>query len=106
MPPSLRPEHVLASILSATESGILSVSLDGTIQSWGAGAERLYGYTAAEVIGHPLAMLLPIYEIPASEEFLRTAKTGSFAGCENSERLGKHVSKLCARIHPPAVQHW
>src|SRR5260370_37578755 len=43
MPRSLRPEHVLATILSAAEDGLLSFSLDGAIQLWSAGAERLYG---------------------------------------------------------------
>ena len=40
MPPSLRPEHVLATILSSTEDALLSFSLDGTIQSWSRGAEQ------------------------------------------------------------------
>jgi PAS domain S-box-containing protein len=32
---------------------------DGTIVSWNAGAERLYGYSAAEVIGNPISLLVP-----------------------------------------------
>ena len=67
MPPSLRPEHVLATILSSTEDALLPFSLDGTIQSWSRGAEQLYGYPAAEITGRPVTVLLPIYEIPAYE---------------------------------------
>src|ERR1700730_5422408 len=89
MPPSLRPEHLLATILSSTEEGLLSLSLDGTIQSWSSGAERLYGYARAEITGRRVTMLVPVYEVPACEEFLRTAKHGIFACSESTERLRK-----------------
>ena len=104
MPPSLRPEHLLATILSSTEEGILSFSLDGLIQSWSRGAERLYGHTEAEVAGHPVTMLLPIYEIPAWEEFLRAAKTGSFECGENTERLRKDGSRVHVALRRTAVR--
>src|SRR4029077_19808898 len=94
IPPSLRPEHVLATILSSTEYGLLSFSLDGTIQSWSGGAEQLYGYAAAEITGRPVTMLLPIYEIPAYEQLLRAAQDGIFACCENAERLRKDGSRI------------
>src|SRR5260370_33386848 len=86
MPRSLRPEHVLATILSSTEDGLLSFSLDGAIQLWSAGAERLYGYAEAEITGRPVSMLLPIYERPAAEQFCRAAKAGTSASSENAGR--------------------
>jgi PAS domain S-box-containing protein len=49
----------LAAIVEAAGDGILSVSEDGTIISWNRGAERIYGYTAAEAIGLSVAMLRP-----------------------------------------------
>src|SRR5258707_8235667 len=104
MPRSLRPEHVLATILSSTEDGLLSFSLDGAIQLWSAGAERLYGYAAAEITGRPVAMLLPIYEMPACEQFLRAAKDGTFACCENVERLRKDGSRIGVALKRAAVR--
>jgi diguanylate cyclase (GGDEF)-like protein/PAS domain S-box-containing protein len=94
MPPSLRPEDLLATILSSTEDGLLSFSLDGAIQFWSRGSERLYGYTAAEAAGQPLTILLPIYEVPSCEEFLRAAKSGTFDCSENTERLRKDGSRI------------
>jgi diguanylate cyclase (GGDEF)-like protein/PAS domain S-box-containing protein len=104
MPPSLRPEHVLATILSSTEYGLLSFSLDGTIQSWSGGAEQLYGYAAAEITGRPVTALLPIHEVPACEEFLRAAKNGVFASCENTERLRKDGSRIRVALKRAAVR--
>src|ERR1700676_5364823 len=104
MPPSLRSEHVLAAILSSTEDGLLSFSLDGKIQSWSAGAEELYGYAAAEMTGQPVTVLVPIYELPAYEEFLSAAKKGELRCCETAERLRKDRSKVEVALKRAAVR--
>jgi PAS domain S-box-containing protein len=54
-----RTQAHLAAIVEAAQDGILSVSGDGTIASWNEGAERIYGYSAEEAIGQPVAMLRP-----------------------------------------------
>ena len=49
----------LAAIVESSEDAIVSKSMDGLIVSWNAGARRIYGYTAEEVIGRPIALLCP-----------------------------------------------
>lgn len=64
----------LAAIVESSEDAILSKTLDGIILSWNRGAERLYGYTAEEVIGQSVALLAPPEqqdEIPRILERLR-----------------------------------
>ena len=48
----------LAAIVEASEDAIVSGGLDWTIETWNAGAERIFGFTAAEAIGHSALHLL------------------------------------------------
>jgi PAS domain S-box-containing protein len=49
----------LANIVSASDDAIISKTLDGVIQSWNAGAERLYGYSSAEALGRSINLIIP-----------------------------------------------
>ena len=49
----------LASIVESSDDAIVSKTLDGVVTSWNGGAQRLYGYSAAEAIGQPVSMLVP-----------------------------------------------
>jgi diguanylate cyclase (GGDEF)-like protein/PAS domain S-box-containing protein len=49
-----------AAIVASSEDAIIGENLDGTIVSWNPGAERLYGYSAAEVLGRKSAILVPV----------------------------------------------
>ena len=54
-------EHLqlLAAVIESSEDAVISKTLDGTILTWNAGAEHVYGYPAAETIGRPMTLLLP-----------------------------------------------
>ena len=49
--------HQLAAIVEHSNDAIIATSLDGTILTWNAGAERLYGYSQAEVQGRHVSLL-------------------------------------------------
>ncbi len=49
----------LAAVVDSSTGAIFSKSTDGVIESWNAGAERLYGYSAAEAIGAHVSIIVP-----------------------------------------------
>lgn len=60
----------LAAIVESTDEAMLSTDLDGRILTWNPGAERMYGYTAAEAVGHDLSIIAPPDWRPKVDEVL------------------------------------
>jgi len=50
---------LLASIVESSDDAIIGKTLDGIILSWNSGAQKIYGYTADEVMGKSISILVP-----------------------------------------------
>ncbi len=68
--------HQLASIIDASNDAILGKTLDGTITSWNRGAERMFGYASAEVIGRNVTILFPPERVEEEKAILRRLAQG------------------------------
>jgi PAS domain S-box-containing protein len=69
-------EQRMAALVESAEDAILTKSLDGVIRSWNPGAERLLGYSAAQIIGWPITLLLPEDRYDEEEVILDQIRRG------------------------------
>jgi two-component system, cell cycle sensor histidine kinase and response regulator CckA len=66
----------LAAIVESSNDAIVGKSPEGIIQTWNAGAERLYGYKPEEVIGHPMLDLVPLERHSEEADILERIRSG------------------------------
>ena len=69
-------EHELAAIVQSSDDAIVGKELDGTIRTWNPGAERLFQYTAAEVVGQPITILIPPDRLSEETHVLTQIRAG------------------------------
>jgi diguanylate cyclase (GGDEF)-like protein/PAS domain S-box-containing protein len=90
-----RAVYDLAAIIESSDDAIISKTLDGVIESWNAGAERLYGHTAAEAIGQRITLVEPLGRPDQSPAVLALIRRGK--PIENFETV--RVRKDGAEVH-------
>ena len=73
---SLNATQQIASIVESSDDAIVSKDLDGIIRTWNQGAERLFGYTAEEIIGKPVTTLIPIERHDEEPDILARVRRG------------------------------
>ena len=73
---------LLAAIVNSSDDAIIGKTIDGVITTWNPAAERMYGYTAAEIIGQPITVLCPPDRVAEIQEILRKIR--------NDERVAYH----------------
>jgi len=84
----------LAAIVQSSDDAILSTTLDGVISSWNPGAQKLFGYSAQEALGKPIAMLIPPDRVDEEPEILMRIARGESTDHFETRRVrkdGTHV---------------
>jgi PAS domain S-box-containing protein len=84
----------LAAIVDSSEDAIISKTLDGTVTSWNAAAERLYGYTAEEVVGRHISLIVPEELTPQLEEIHERLRRGEKISHLETVRVRKDGSRI------------
>jgi PAS domain S-box-containing protein len=89
--PSLEEERFrLAAIVESAEDAIISKNLDGIITSWNAGASKLFGYTAEEMVGQPISRLMPPEHANDMVEILGKIRLGQSVEHFESVRVNRN----------------
>jgi PAS domain S-box-containing protein len=84
----------LAAIVESSDDAILSKDLDGIIQSCNAAGERIFGYTAAELIGKPVRMLIPPERQEEEDDILARLRRGERIEHFETVRLTKDGRRI------------
>jgi PAS domain S-box-containing protein len=97
----------LAAIIESSDDAIISKSLDGVIESWNQGAERLFGYAVEEVIGASILKIIPVERAEEETAILARLRAGERVGHFETVRVAKDgrrvdVSLSISPIHDSA----
>ncbi len=88
----------LASIIESSHDAVISEGLDGLVTSWNPGAERLYGYSRAEMIGRNIDVLIPDGRRAAEQEIQDAIARGEQMEQYQTERIRKDGSAVAVSI--------
>jgi PAS domain S-box-containing protein len=87
-------DRLLAEIVASSDDAIFSKTLQGIILSWNAGAERIYGYTAAEIIGKPVSVLMPPDRSSNMQDILARVSRGERINNCETQRVRKDGRRI------------
>ena len=90
--------RLLAAIVESSDDAILSKSLDGIIQSWNAGAERLFGYGATEVVGRHISLVIPPDRLSEEDTIVASLKAGQRIDHFETERVRSDGKRLVVSL--------
>lgn len=84
----------LAAIVESSNDGIIGKTTDGIITHWNRGAERIYGYSAEEIIGKHVTILVPPPRHAEVHELMDKIRQGETVVSHESERLRKDGTRI------------
>jgi PAS domain S-box-containing protein len=87
-------QSLMASIVNSSDDGIISKTLDGIITSWNKGAEKILGYTAEEVIGKHISLIIPVELQHEEVNIIKKISQGENVEHYETRRLKKNGQSL------------
>ena len=90
--------RLLASIVETSDDAIISKSLDGTIRTWNAGAERIFGYSSAEAVGRHVSLIIPPDRISEEDHIIARLRAGQRVDHFETERVRKDGGRILVSL--------
>jgi PAS domain S-box-containing protein len=94
----------LAAIIETSDDAIVSKSVDGVILSWNRGAERMFGWTAAEAIGRHITLIIPEERRAEEDDVLARIRRGELVDHFETVRITKGGQRLNISLTVSPVQ--
>jgi diguanylate cyclase (GGDEF)-like protein/PAS domain S-box-containing protein len=88
----------LATLVESTGDAVVGKTLDGVVLSWNYGAEKIYGYTAKEMIGRPISILMPPDRIDDMPRILESIRSGVEIHRFETERIRKDGQRISVSL--------
>lgn len=79
----------MAAIVESTTDAVITTDLEGIVTSWNSGAEAIYGYSAADIVGTPVSRLFPAERSPEARLILAKIRRGERIELLETERHRK-----------------
>ena len=91
-----------AALVESSDDAIIAKDLDGQVISWNPAAERLFGYTSAEMCGHSIRALLPDDRLEEEESILSRIRAGERVAQLQTRRRHKdgHLVDISVTVSP------
>jgi two-component system cell cycle sensor histidine kinase/response regulator CckA len=94
IPPAELDRLRFAAIIDSSDDGIISKDLDGTLRSWNPAAERIFGYTAEEMIGGSIFRLIPPELHDEEHGLLARIRSGEHIAHYETDRIRKDGRRI------------
>ena len=94
----LTQANLLAAIVESSDDAIVRKAMDGTIQSWNAGAERLFGYSAQEAIGKHISLVIPPDRLSEEDRIIGALSAGRQVDHFETERVRRNGERVIVSL--------
>ena len=94
----------LAAIVESSDDAIIGKTLDGIVTSWNRGAERIFGYRAEEMVGHPISRIIPPERRDDFPMILDSVRRGQWIDHYETERMRKDGTRIYVSLTVSAIE--
>jgi PAS domain S-box-containing protein len=91
-------QALLSAIIASSDDAIISKDLNGVVRSWNQSAERIFGYTATEIVGKSITTLFPTDRLDEEPKILERLKRGERVDHFETIRLRKDGTPIAVSV--------
>jgi PAS domain S-box-containing protein len=97
-------ERLFTAVFESSTDAVVTKTLDGTITAWNPAAERLFGYSAAEAVGRPIDLIVPLERRDEARGFLSRIARGERIAHHETVRMTRDGRSLDVSLSISPVQ--